>query len=218
MTLNSALTRFINQGLARATCPLCHVAHKLDREYMWHFFDEYSDDAATIEELRRSGGFCGKHADQLRAIEVEGLGSTLGISTVYLETLQGLARELADRRADQPLAARAGCPACRYRDEEILKNAAYLLELVADDDAARERLADGPGLCIVHFQIAWRLADPALRDPLAEMQLRSTERLVEELQLHIHRQTEAGRHEPAGDEADAWQRAVYFGAGWPANR
>jgi hypothetical protein len=39
---NSALTRWLKQGLTRGMCPLCRVAHKADREYLWHFFEEYS--------------------------------------------------------------------------------------------------------------------------------------------------------------------------------
>ena len=41
----------LNQGLRAPTCPLCHVAHKLDREYIWHFFDGYSDSGEAMDEL-----------------------------------------------------------------------------------------------------------------------------------------------------------------------
>lgn len=40
--LHSALTRWLKQGLELGMCPLCRVSHKLDRQFMWQFFDERS--------------------------------------------------------------------------------------------------------------------------------------------------------------------------------
>jgi hypothetical protein len=77
---HSALTRWLKQGLARGMCPLCRAAHKLDREYMWHFFDERSSNEDALDEVAASRGICAAHAEQLRRIEVDGLGSTIAIS------------------------------------------------------------------------------------------------------------------------------------------
>src|SRR5512133_3254828 len=94
MRPNSALTRFLKQGLKRGVCPLCRVAYKMDGEYMWAFFDDYSSDDKTLDRLREARGFCAEHAERLRRLEVEGLHSNLGISNVYLDTLQGLEEAL----------------------------------------------------------------------------------------------------------------------------
>jgi hypothetical protein len=86
MPPNSALTRFIKQGLKRGVCPLCRVAYKMDGEYMWSFFDGYSSDEGTLDRLRAARGFCAEHAERLRRLEIDGLHSNLGISNVYLDT------------------------------------------------------------------------------------------------------------------------------------
>lgn len=86
MPPNSALTRFIKQGLKRGVCPLCRVAYKTDGEYMWALFDDYSSDDKTLDRLHEARGFCAEHAERLRRLEVEGLHSDLGISNVYLGT------------------------------------------------------------------------------------------------------------------------------------
>jgi hypothetical protein len=62
-------------------CPLCRVAHKADREYMWQFSEEGFGNEATMEALARARGFCTEHADMLRRIDVA-MKSMLGISTI----------------------------------------------------------------------------------------------------------------------------------------
>ncbi|MGZ6695743.1 MAG: DUF6062 family protein [Solirubrobacteraceae bacterium] len=108
---HSALTRWLKQGVARGMCPLCRVRHKADREYMWHFFDERSSDEGALDEVAAARGFCAEHAEQLRHIEVDGLGSTLAISDVYEHTLRALAADLDTLAPSTELGA-ARCPAC----------------------------------------------------------------------------------------------------------
>ena len=140
MPPNSALTSFIKLGLKRGICPLCRVAYKMDGEYMWAFFDDYSSDDSTRDRLREARGFCAEHAERLRRLEAEGLRSNLGISNVYLDTLQGLEEVLDSLDLGEDLGVGEPCPACTYRDEEVEKNARYLLEEVeANGVVARER-------------------------------------------------------------------------------
>ena len=214
MSPSSALTRFVKQGLARGMCPLCRVAHKLDREYIWFFFDEYSGDAATLDALRGARGFCFEHAQALRRLEVDGFKSTLGVSTTYLDTLAGLADELSHLRAKDYFTS-APCPACSYRDEGVEKNARYLLEELAENERSRERYAAGPGVCMPHFELVWSVATAEEREFLVRVERRSVEALVTELREHIRKQGAEFRDEPEGAEADAWERALALTAGWP---
>src|SRR5512147_2161861 len=57
-------------------------------------FDDYSSDDKTLDRLHEARGFCAEHAERLRRLEVEGPHSDLGISNVYLGTLQGLEEAL----------------------------------------------------------------------------------------------------------------------------
>jgi hypothetical protein len=213
---NSALNRFLKQGLARHMCPLCRVADKVDREYIWHFFDEYSGEAWALDALRRARGFCAEHADELRRVEYEGLRSTLGISGVYLDTLEGVEGEFAALRPGGRLREREPCPACRYRDDEVEKNATYLVETLRDDGRARERFEAGPGLCMRHFDLVWAAArGPADQELLLEVQRRSIHNLRQELLEHARKQGHEAAGEAPGEEADSWQRAMYLTGGWP---
>ena len=151
---HSALTRWLKQGLARDMCPLCRAAHKLDREYMWHFFDERSSDEDALDQVAAARGFCSHHAEQLRRIEVDGLKSTIAISDVYEHTLRTLAAELAALDDSHRLAA-ATCPACANRDHGVAQNARYLLDELSENAGFRERFRASPGLCVAHFQLAW---------------------------------------------------------------
>lgn len=212
---NGALTRWLKQGLSRGECPLCRVATKAEREYMWYFFDEYSGEDEALDELRAAHGFCAAHADDLRRIEVENLKSTLGISETYEDTLTGLLEELDALICGGQL--RSGpCPACAYRDRELERNTGYLLALLATDERSADRFRGSPGLCIPHFELAWpRAGDEPVATLLLEVQRRSVHELRDELTEHIRKQGAEARDEAPGAEADAWHRALWLTAGWP---
>jgi hypothetical protein len=195
-------------------CPLCRVVHKLDREYIWYFFDEYSTQDETLDALRRSRGLCFEHADALRRLEVDGFHSTLGLSTTYLDTVKGLAEELANLTASDDFGA-APCPACAYRDEGVETNARYLLEEIGSSPASRERFVQGPGLCFRHFGLVWRIADADQRNLLAKVERHTLDGLVTDLSEHIRKQGAEHKDDPEGGEADAWLRALRITAGWP---
>jgi hypothetical protein len=214
---SGALTRWLKQGLARGECPLCRVARKAENEYLWYFFDEYSTQAAALDELRAAHGFCARHADGLRRIEVENLKSTLGISETYEDTLTGLVEEL-DGLTKGRAPRRGICPACAYRDDEVAKNVGYLIAILGEEQRSRDRFADSPGLCMPHFLAVWD-ADPPEdeRRLVLDVQRRAATELRDQLAEHIRKQGAEARDETPGPEADAWQRALWFTAGWPGD-
>ena len=214
---HSALTRWLKQGLARDMCPLCRAAHKLDREYMWHFFDERSSDEDALDQVAAARGFCAEHAEQLRRIEVDGLKSTIAISDTYEHTLRALTNDLAalDDGGGEALAATA-CPACANRDDGVAQNARYLLDELAENAGFRERFRASPGLCMAHFQLAWGASRTSEeRAFLRDTELDAVRSLLGELQEHLRKQRAEHRHEPAGAETDSWQRALRLTGGWP---
>ena len=111
----SAVTSWLRQGLASGICPLCRVAHKADREYIWHFYDERSNDMSAVDEVRRAFGFCAEHIEMLRRIDVEEMKTTLSIGVLFADTFGGIVDQL---RALGPDAAfePAPCPACASRE------------------------------------------------------------------------------------------------------
>jgi hypothetical protein len=214
MPPNSALTRFIKQGLKRGVCPLCRVAHKVDGEYMWAFFDDYSGDDQTLDRLRAARGLCAEHAERLRRLEVEGLHSNLGISNVYLDTLQGLEEALDSLDVADELGEAGPCPACAYRDEEVEKNARYLLEEIEASSSSRELLLGSNGLCFPHFAMVWRRAIPEQRELLLELQRGVVSETADHLSENIRKQGHECDGGPEQHESESWRRAIYLTAGW----
>lgn len=92
----SVVTAWLRQGLRSGMCLLCRVAHKADREYIWHLFDEGSDQQESIEAVRHACGFCDQHIEMLRRIETDGLKSTLAISTMFSDVVAGIVEDLRE--------------------------------------------------------------------------------------------------------------------------
>jgi hypothetical protein len=196
-------------------CPLCRVAHKADREYIWHFYDEGSDQGESIDELRRSCGLCAQHTEMLRVIDLEAMKSTLAITTMFADVLAGISEDLESLRT-QAAFERAACPACANRDRLVRANAQYLFDELASSPGHRETFARSPGLCFAHFELAWNVAaSRADRELILEVQRNATRALLADLREHIRKQDNRFRHEPPGAESDSWERAIRMTTGWP---
>lgn len=211
----SVLTSWLRQGLRSGMCPLCRVAHKADREYIWHFFDEGSDSGEQIDQVRAAYGFCAEHVEMLRRLEMEGLKSTLAISTMFADTLKGIVADLDQLTPDQPFEP-AKCPACANRDERLEVNAGYLLDELATSPGHRSNFESSPGLCFPHFRLVWSVAQSrSEREFLLGVQRQATRKLLHDISEHVRKYDDKYRHEPKGSERDSWQRAIFVTTGWP---
>lgn len=196
-------------------CPLCRVAHKADREYIWHFFDEGADQGESIDAVRHACGFCGEHIEMLRRVEMEGMKSTLAISTMFADTLAGIVEDLL-ALAPEARFRRAPCPACANRDERLRANAQYLIDELATSPGHRETFEASPGLCFAHFELVWDVAQAVEdRELILGVQRHAARALLDELQEHVRKHDDKFRHEPKGPERDSWRRAIFMTAGWP---
>ena len=211
----SVVTSWLRQGLRAGICPLCRVAHKADREFIWHFFDEGSDQGEAIDAVRRSCGFCSEHIEMLRRIELDGMHSSLAISTMFADVFSGVVTDLDALRV-QGTFTRRPCPACANRDERLRANAQYLLDDLATSPGHREVFGQSPGLCFPHFELVWQEADTGEdRERILAVQQAACHRLLQDLREHVRKQDDRHRHEPKGPERDSWRRAIYLTAGWP---
>jgi hypothetical protein len=203
---NSALTRWLKQGLARGICPLCRVAHKADREYLWHFFEDYAGTDGGTHALRAARGFCAEHGRALRTLEVDGLGSTLGISEIFEDAFEGIVAELERLELGDSAEPTAPCPACANRERELADNARHLVALLREDPRSRERFRGSLGLCLPHFPLVWSM-EGADRRLLIDVQCSVARDVLADLAEHIRKQGAEARGEPAGPEVDSWERA-----------
>jgi len=213
---SGVVTGWLRQGLAKGMCPLCRVAHKSDREYIWHFYDERSNDMGAIEEVRRAFGFCAEHIGMLRRIDVEDMKTTLSISVLFADTFAGIVDRLKELSPDGAFAP-AECPACVSRDDYLHRNAQYLLDMIATTPGYREQFESSTGLCFPHLKLAWQLAPTrGDRELLLSVQRNATVSLLADLREHIRKHDNRFRHEPKGPERDSWTRAIFLTTGWPA--
>ena len=197
-------------------CPMCRVAHKADREYIWHFYDEQSNDMDAIEGVQCAFGFCAEHMEMLRRIDVDDMKTTLSISVLLADTFAGMVEQLQRLSPDQAFEPEQ-CPACASREAYLRRNAVYLLDMVATTNGYREQFSASSGLCFPHFKLAWQLARTRSdRELLLSVQRAATESLLGELREHVRKHDDIYRHEPRGPERDSWQRAILATTGWPA--
>jgi hypothetical protein len=197
-------------------CPLCRVAHKADREYIWHFFDEGSDQGDMIDAVRGACGFCAEHVGMLSRIDTEAMKSTLAISTMLADTFAGIVSDLESLGSNDGF-ARAPCPACANREKRVRTNAQYLLDELVNNPGMRERFEGSPGLCFAHFELVWNEAHSSEeRELVLRVQREAATRLLGELSEHLRKHDPKYRHEAKGAEEDAWRRAILMTAGWPA--
>ncbi len=195
---------------------MCRVAHKADREYIWHFYDERSNDMGAVEEVARAFGFCAEHIEMLHRIDVEDMKTTLSISVLFADTFAGIVDRLHALSPDVAFEP-AQRPACADRDEYLHRNAQYLLDLMATTPAYRSTLESSLGLCFPHFKLAWQLARTRDdRELLLSVQQDGADSLLQELRDHVRKHDDKYRHEAKGPERDSWQRAIFLTTGWPA--
>ncbi len=211
----SAVTSWLRQGLRNGMCPLCRVAHKADRQYIWHFYDERSNDMSAVEDVHRAYGFCAEHIEMLRRIDVDDMKTTLSISVLFADTFTGIVEQLEKLTPDSAFEPRQ-CPACASRDDYLRQNATYLLDMLATNPGYREKFKATPGLCFLHFKLAWERARTREdRELLLGVQRAGARSLLGELREHVRKHDDKYRHEPKGPERDSWRRAILETAGWP---
>jgi len=65
-------------AMRQNTCPLCHLVRKSELRYMDTLFYELVNDVGAREKLRKSYGFCARHAQLAKKV-----GKPLGIAIIY---------------------------------------------------------------------------------------------------------------------------------------
>jgi hypothetical protein len=214
---NGTLTRWLRQGIELGICPMCRVVHKADREYVWHFSEEGFGNIDTMAAMARAHGFCSEHAAMLTKIDLQ-MKSMLGVSTIYAELFGEITEEMNVLGIADAHCREGECPACANRADMLSKNARYLLaSLAAPAGTIAEGYPDSPGLCFPHFKRVWDTGGAArARQILLAVQRRVSAQMLADLDEFIRKEGAEAKHEPKGSEQDAWQRAIWLTAGWPA--
>jgi hypothetical protein len=212
----AVLTTWLRQGLRSGICPLCRVAHKADREYIWHFYDEGADQGEVVDGLASAFGFCAEHVEMLRSIDVDSMKSTLAISTMFVDLFAAIGETL-DALSLHDAIDREPCPACANRNRYLRANARYLLDELAASPGYRADFERSAGVCFPHFELLWNVAPSRSdRERILSVQRAAARSVLNDLQEHVRMLDNRFRHEPKGGEADSWLRAILMTSGWPA--
>ena len=192
----------------RIACPNCITVNaSVVRTLKSHFY-EFVNDPESRVRLRESRGYCREHAALLPRT-----GDALGTAIIYAD-LTDLAIEQLKAAPPKPgifsrktIAKKlAPCTACIQEAEASLR---YAQALAAGLGAPEvwEALEAGSGLCTGHLQQTLAAADPRLAAKLRAHEIKKLESLKAELYEAIRKSDYRFRHEPIGDEKDAWLRA-----------
>jgi hypothetical protein len=210
-------------------CPVCRLEQSGVERYLSSLFYESVNDPGVRDRLRRSLGFCHRHA--WLVVEAR-LGLALGVGIIYqdlLETLlerqpRRLVRKGRQKRffwlggsSDIPLnleavrrvlQADAPCPACE-QEQAIAGRALFVLAGSLGDERLVKALEASDGLCLPHLRQALDyLESGEALDILLTITIAHWQKLRHELAELIRKHDYRFRQEGFGQERDAWRRAV----------
>ncbi len=131
------LSRALSEG-----CPVCVLEAEALRRFRFWFLNEYYGEAAWIDRLRSSVGFCREHTWMLVASD-----APYRLSYVALYLAEGL---LA--RSPSPWRRPAPCPLCSQLAAMRRSWCRDLARLLEEEQFAQQYRAS-PGLCPAHLQM-----------------------------------------------------------------
>lgn len=202
---------------AASGCPICRRSDRSAKRFIATFAYELTNDPTVRSELRRSLGFCRRHAVDVAAQT----GAPLSVSIVCADLCAGVARRLA---AAKPIRATGPCPAC----DVAAQREQHDLEIIG-----RRRV---PNVCALHPRNVPRRElprgsavgaalpvgelDQAVRhDPgEAERQSAAYSALQHRLEAVIRHHDYRFRDEPFDDFGATWQALSVFSGTNPRRR
>lgn len=211
-------------------CAVCRLGRDAGFDALDAILYESVNDPGVRETLRRSWGFCPRHAQMLPAVE----NAPGGVAVMYRDFLEhardrlrqaaGEAERLAASRGaggrwrrrapSRGLATREGlCLACRTERGAEGRALLTLLDHF-EDPRLRDAYAGSAGLCLPHLEVAWRQgAGHARLGALLRDAEERAGRLGAELAEFVRRLDYRFKDEPKGEERTAWSRVLDWFAG-----
>jgi hypothetical protein len=210
-------------------CPVCRVVLGWVDRYINAIFYENVNDIPTRAHLRKSLGFCSKHA--WRLLDGEG-GNALGIAIIYQDVLVNVLRALPEsdsseltglrkmlgstarqstekiKRVLKALLPQKECPACLQQEQANRLTGLILLEYLQDEKMLAA-LTSSQGLCLPHLHHSLQL----VRDNESALILLKVNReklssLHGELGEFIRKNDYRFKEESFGQEAKSWRKAI----------
>jgi hypothetical protein len=195
--------------LQKDRCPICFLLSAAGLERLKSMLNEYVNDPGVRKRVSRSRGFCRRHAWQA----VSSGNNPVGVGLIH-HTLLKEESDRIGRTASRPSFLTKGtvppdCIFCSW-ERHIEDNFSRLFAACwAASNKLREEFDKNGILCVPHLERAIRYSRRRQdRVALAAAGLRALDLLLKELEEFLDKQDYRRSHEKAGEEWDAWIRAV----------
>jgi hypothetical protein len=188
----------LKDALSRVGCPICFLAERSVARNIEDLFHEKVNDSGVAKEIKRSGGFCEKHSEQILRT-----GETLGIAIIYKRLLDVFIGYLKKNWVKTKLAS---CPICMTYQQAEQR---YLSNLIDHWGELKPEFAASSILCIGHtYKALGLMKQTKTMKELVEIQIKKLGELSAELEEICRKFDYRFADEKLGKEKDAWQRAT----------
>lgn len=188
-------------AMEEKVCPVCFLIQKSESRYMDTLFYELVNDPGVREKLRKSYGFCTRHAQLAKKV-----GKPLAIAIIYEDICSTLVKKL--QKEEAPPFGGKKCPACELTEEAENR---YLKSFVKNfpKEDFQKHYERSFGLCTNHFLLVYtKLNTPEEKKLLKQYQLNSLQKYLPELEEFIRKHDYRFSHEGFDKEATSWKRIV----------
>ena len=188
----------LKENLSCGDCPICFLAERSVARNIENLFHEKVNDPGVAKELKRSGGFCEKHSEQILRT-----GETLGIAIIYKRLLDVFINHLKKSNVKPKLTP---CPICMTYQQAEQR---YLSNLIDHWGELKPEFAASSILCIGHtYKALGLMKQTKIMKELVEIQIKKLGELSAELEEICRKFDYRFADEKLGKEKDAWQRAT----------
>ncbi len=187
-------------------CPFCHLAVEGNQRYFETLLSDMVNDPGIRSQLRKSGGFCPRHAHDFASHR-----NLLGLSIIMKDIIMTGKEELDNQHSGKLKKHDwSRCPACVAQDH---RESLYMDILADNIDDGRMLAAfkSGFGLCMPHLRkMLRRIRDISKRQIFLDAARKRVMNIENDLSEVIRKHDYLSSHESMGGQADAWMRATRF--------
>ncbi len=188
-------------AMKEKVCPLCLLIQKREYKYIDTLFYELVNDPGVREKLRKSYGFCTKHAQLVKK-----MGKPLGMAIIY----QDICSSAVERMEKGQVLSISGeeCCICKVVDEVQEQ---YIHTFLRNflNKKFQARYKQSFGLCMPHFLVVYsRLSEREEKNTFKEYQLHALREYLPELEEFIRKHDYRFSDKDFGKEALSWKKVV----------
>ncbi len=188
-------------AMKEKVCPLCLVIQKREYKYVDTLFYELVNDPGVREKLRKSYGFCTKHAQLVKK-----RGEPLGIAIIY----QDICSTLVERMGKRQVLFTPGekCCVCKVVDE-VQEQYIHTFLRNFSQKGFQRRYEQSFGLCMPHFLVVYsRFSKQEEKNIFKQYQLHALREYLPELEEFIRKHDYRFSEKGFGKEALSWRKVM----------